>query len=147
MIDIPQKVTQPAGDSSEMPRAVAEMSQELEAPEAISYVISFAKYNEKMCGVSALSSNKARKAIEIFKIIGTKICSEADFKKYYIDRIPVHCKGEYKKLYKGLGDDIELKEITLPQDARIFYFDIEPKRTFYVVAITQRHLEINKVRR
>lgn len=147
MIDIPKKVTQPAEDSSEMPRAVAEMPQELKAPEAIPYVISFAKYNERICEILELSSNKARKAIGIFKIVGTKIRSEADFLRHSIDRIPVYRKGEYKKLYRGLGKDINLKEIKLQQAARIFYFDIESKSTFYVVAVTQRHLEADKVRR
>ena len=56
-------------------------------------------------------------------------------------------EGEYKKLFKGLEDDIELKEIKLQQSARVFYFDIEPERTFYVVAITDNHLETDKVRR
>ncbi len=55
--------------------------------------------------------------------------------------------SEYKKLYRGIAEGIELKEIKLQQTARIFYFDIEPERTFYVVAITENHLETDKVRR
>ena len=147
MTDIPKKVAQPAEESSELPQAVAEMPQETEAPEAIPYLLSFSRYNESMCEISELNSNKARKAVETFKTIGTKIRSEADFQRNYVDRIPVRREGEYKKLYRGLGDDIDLKEIKLQQDARIFYFDIEDKRTFYVVAITQNHLETRKVRR
>ena len=147
MINIPKKVAQPVEDSSEMPRAVAEIPQEVEAPEVIPYVISFVKYNEKMCGISELNGSKSRKAIKIFKTVGTKIRSEADFQRYSIDRIPVFRKGEYKKLYRGLGEDINLKEIKLQPPARIFYFDVESKRTFYVVAVTQRHLETDKVRR
>lgn len=64
-----------------------------------------------------------------------------------MDRIPVRCDGEYKKLYRDIAEGIELKEIKLQQRARIFYFDIEPERTFYVVAITENHLETDKVRR
>lgn len=146
MTDIPKKVAQPAEESSELPQAVAEMPQETEAPEAFPYLLSFARHNESMCEISELNSNKARKAVETFKTIGTKIRSEADFQRHYVDRIPVRREGEYKKLYRGLGDDIDLKEIKLQQDARIFYFDIEDKRTFYVVAITQNHLETRKVR-
>jgi len=146
MTDIPKKVAQTADDGSELPEAVAEMPQETEAPEAIPYLISFAMYNESMCEISELTSNKARKALETFKTIGTKIHSEADFQRYHVDRIPVWRGGDYKKLYRGLGDDIDLKEIKLQDDARIFYFDIEDKRTFYVVAITQNHLETDKVR-
>ena len=122
------------------------MPQDTEAPEAIPYVISFAKYNEKMCEILELGGNKAKKAIKTFKTIGTKICSEADFQRNYVDRIPVRCDGEYKKLYRGIAEGIELKEIKLQQRARIFYFDIEPERTLYIVAITENHLETDKVR-
>ena len=147
MIDIPDEVIRSVKDSGEILQTVAEMPQELEAPEANPYVISFAKYNEKMCEILLLNSNKARKAIEILKTIGTKIRSTADYQRYSVDRLPVFNKGEYKKLYNGLAEDEELKEVKLQQEARIFYFDIEPERTFYVVAITQNHLEINKIRR
>jgi hypothetical protein len=148
MTDIPKAVAQPLEEGgSEIPKVVAELPQDTEAPEAIPYVISFARYNESMCEISELSSNKARKAIETLKIVGTKIRSEADFQRYYVDRIPIRREGEYKKLYRGLRDDIDLKEIKLQQDARIFYFDIEPERIFYVVAIRQNHLETDKVRR
>jgi len=147
MIDIPDEVIRSVKDSGEILQTVAEMPQELEAPEANPYVISFAKYNEKMCEILLLNSNKARKAIEILKTIGTKIRSTADYQRYSVDRLSVFNKGEYKKLYNGLAEDEELKEVKLQQEARIFYFDIEPERTFYVVAITQNHLEINKIRR
>lgn len=146
MTDIPKKVAQ-AEDGSELPQAIAELPQEIEAPEAIPYVISFSKYNESMCEISELNGNKGRKVVETFKTIGTKIRSEVDFQKHYVDRIPVRRESEYKKLYRGLSDDIELKEIKLQTGGRIFYFDIEDRRTFYVVAITQNHLETNKVRR
>lgn len=147
MKDVPKILAQPVEEISELPQAVAEMPQEIEAPEANFYVISFARYNEKMCEIVQLNSNKARKAIQTFKLIGTKICCEADFQKYSVARIPVHREGEYNKLYRGLSNDIDLKEIKLQENARIFYFDIEPERTFYVVAITQNHLDTDKVRR
>lgn len=146
MTDIPKQVIQ-ADDGSEIPREVAEIPQEEEAPEANPYIISFAKYNENCCEISYLDSNKARKAIERLKIIGTKVRSTADYQRNAIDRIPVRYEGDYKKLFRGLAEDVELKEIKLQQDARIFYFDIEPKREFYVVAITNNHYETDKVRR
>lgn len=147
MTDIPKEIAKTIQDNTEIPQRVATAPQELEAPEASPYVISFAKYNENMCEISELNSNKARKAVETLKIIGTKIRSRADFQKQFIDQIPVRRGGEYKKLYRGLENDIDLKEIKLQQDARIFYFDIESERTFCVVAITQNHLETGKVRR
>lgn len=147
MADIPKQVTVSSNEAGELPQSVAEMPQAIEAPEAIPYVISFAKYNEKMCQLSQLNNNKAKKIVEIFKTIGTKVCSTADYQRYSVDRIPVRYDGEYKKLFSGLKDDIELKEIKLQQKARVFYFDIEPNRTFYIVAITENHFETDKVRK
>lgn len=146
-MDIPNEATKLTGEGTGLPSTIKELPQETEAPEAIPYVISFARYNEDMCQISLLDSNKGRKAVDILKKVGTKIHSEADYQRNFIDRIPVRREGEYKKLYNGLGDDIDLKEIKLQQNARIFYFDIEPERKFYVIAITQNHLETDKVRR
>jgi hypothetical protein len=97
--------------------------------------------------VALLSSNKAKKAIESLKKIGTQVKTQADFQRHSIDRYPVYRSGDYKKLFSGLSEDIELKELKLQQDARIFYFDIEPDRTLYIVAITENHLETDKQRR
>jgi len=147
MTDIPKKATEPVDMGGDIPQTVIEMPQETEAPEANPYVISFVKYNDRMCEISDLNGNKAKKAIETLKTIGTKIRSTADYQRYSVGRIPVRCEGEYKKLFNGLPQDVDLKELKLQQDARIFYFDIEPDRTFYVVAITQNHLETKHVRR
>ena len=147
MTDILQKAIQPLEVAGVIPRTTTALPRDVEAPEAIPYVISFAKYNERMCEISILDSNKARRAIETLKKVGTQIRSPGDYQRYSVDQIPVRCDGEYKKLYRGLSPDIELKEIGLQQAARIFYFDIESERTFYVVAITQNHLETDKVRR
>ena len=147
MTEIPEELTKYDEEKTPIPQAVSNTPKELEAPEANPYMISFTRYNEKMCEISELDKNKAKKAVETFKKIGTKIRSKADFQKESIDRLPVKNSGEYKKLYRGLEEDIELKEIKLQQDARIFYFDIESKRILYVVAITQNHLETDKVRR
>ncbi|MBI3335486.1 MAG: hypothetical protein HY001_03230 [Candidatus Portnoybacteria bacterium] len=147
MRDIPKQAIEPSDKIDQLSQIAQELPQDTEAPEAIPYVISFVKYNERMCEITELDRNKARKAVQTFKLIGTKIRSEADFQRHSVDRIPVHRKGEYKKLYRGISEDVDLKEIKLQQDARIFYFDIEPDRTFYVVAIRQNHLETDKVRR
>lgn len=146
MTDIPKQVAMPNEERGELPESIKELPQEQEAPEASPYAISFVRYNERLCEIKLLDSNKARKALETLKTIGTKIRSTADFQRQHIDRIPVRDEGNYQKLYNGLSDDIELKEIKLQQDARIFYFDIEPERKCYVVAITQNHYETNKVR-
>jgi len=147
MTDIPESAIKPSEKIDELSQVAQKLPQETEAPEAIPYMISFAKYNGRMCEISELSKNKAKKALGVFKTIGTKICSEADYRKCCIGRIPVRYGGEYKKLYRGLPEDVELKETKLQDDARIFYFDIEPERKFYVVAIRENHLETKKVRR
>lgn len=147
MTDIPKKVIEPTEDTNQIPLEVKEIPQYVEAPEANPYLISFAKYNDKMCELEILGNNKAKKAIEMFKLIGTKVRSTADFQRNYIDRIPVRYEGEYKKLFNGLSPDIELKELKLQQKSRIFYFDIEPDRVIYIVAITENHLETNQTRR
>jgi hypothetical protein len=147
MINIPQEIAESNQNSTEIPQIVAKNPREAEAPELNPYVISFVKYNESLCEISELNSNKARKALEIFKTVGIKIYSRADLQRNYIDQIPVRREGDYMKLYNGLDDDIDLKEIKLQQDARIFYFDIETERTFYIIAITQNHFETDKVRR
>lgn len=147
MPEIPDEVANAEAIDGAIPQSVTEIPQEVEAPEANPYLISFAKYNDDVCEISELASNKARRAVESFKLIGTKIKSVADFQRHSVDRLPVSKAGDYRKLFRGLEDDIELKELKLQQDARIFYFDIEPERTLYVVAITNNHLETDKVRR
>jgi hypothetical protein len=148
MTDIPASVATPSDkDGEQLPRAVAELPQDVQSPEANPYVISFAKYNEGLCEINLLNSNKARRALETLKAIGTKIRSSADFQRHHIDQISVRGEGAYRRLYNGLANDIQLREIKLQQDARIFYFDIEPQRTLYVVAITENHFETRQVRR
>lgn len=146
MDSLPNEVTEIDNDG-EIPQEAAELSQYLYPPEERPYVISFAKYNDDLCEIGLLAGNKGRKAVETLKDIGTKIFNVTDFQRHSIDRIPVRCSGEYKKLFSGLGDDVEIKEAKLQQNARIFYFDIEPEKTLYVVAIMENHLETNKVRR
>ncbi|MDE0243576.1 MAG: hypothetical protein OYG31_02590 [Candidatus Kaiserbacteria bacterium] len=147
MSSIPRPVTKTAGGRIKIPQKVNEVSQETEAPEAMPYVISFATYNDKVGNLSVLKGNKAKKTLEVLKKVGTEIRSPADYQKYSLQYKPVRRDGEYKKLFSGLPDDVDLKEIKLQGKSRIFHFSIESKRVFYVVAITENHLETNKVRR
>jgi hypothetical protein len=147
MESLPKKVAQFSEHEDKLPQAIAEMPQEQEEPETVPYVISFLKYNHKMSEIGNLGRNKGKKAIKILKDIGTKICCKADYQRCKIDRIPVRNEGEYKKLYNKLGEDIEIKEIKLQGRARIFYYDVESEKKFYVVSIRENHLETKKVRR
>lgn len=147
MTDIPAQVTEPSDKDNELSVVAQKLPQDTEAPEAIPYVISFAKYNEKLCEITDLGKNKGKKALTILKEIGTKVFSRADFQRHNIKTDGIINSGEYKKLYSGFGPDIEIRELFLQGTARIFYFDIEPARILYVVAIRENHFETDKVRR
>ena len=147
MNHIPEEAARQSNRGSRISSSVAELSQNTEAPEASPYVISFAKYKERLCEIKHLDGNKGRKAVETLKIVGTKIKRQTDYQTHSVKPIPIRRDGVYKKLFNGLEDDIEIKEIKLQQNARIFYFDIPSEKVFYVVAITNKHLETKKVRR
>lgn len=147
MVVIPDEVTLFEEDS-QIPRKVAEFQEGDDIPELRPYLISFADYNSKECEISELNASRAKCAISALRDIGTKVTTTTDFQRHGIDRIEVKYKGEYKKLFKRLSPDVELKELKLGGgDARIFYYDVEPEKTLYVVAITNSHYETDKVRR
>ena len=62
-------------------------------------------------------------------------------------------QGDYCRLYRGLSDDIEIKEIKCRRedrrhperevDFRLFFYTLEDKRTFYILAIRQSHYDID----
>lgn len=147
MADIPKQVTASNDEYSELPQDIAEIPQEIEVPEVNPYLISFARYNNKLCEIEGLGKNKGNKALTILKEIGTKVFSRVDFQKCNIKTGGIGNFGIYKKLYNGLGQDIEIREISLQGTGRIFYFDIKPDRILYIVAIRENHFETNKVRR
>lgn len=147
MTEIPAKVTESSDSKNELSQVAQELPQETEAPEAIPYIISFARYNEDLCEISVLGKNKGNKALAILKEIGTKVFSRADFQRRNIKTDSIAKVGDYKKLYNGLSPDIEVRELFLQGTGRIFYFDIEPARMLYIVAIRENHFEVGKVRR
>lgn len=147
MADIPKQVTTSSNEDSELPQSVAEMPQDTTVPEINPYVISFAKYKKKLCEIKDLHKNNSRKALSILKEIGTKVFSRVDFQKHNIKTKGIANSGDYKKLYNGFEPDIEVKEIRIQGDARIFYYDVEPERILYIVAITENHYETDKVKR
>ena len=136
-----------AKEEGEIPFSVVEFSENVEAPELRPYVISFEKYNDELCEIQHLEKNKGKKALEILRKIGTKVYSTADFQKLGIKSDGVQQLGEYKKIYRGIADGVEIRELFLSQTARIFYFDIEPESKLYVVAIRQNHFEVGNTRR
>ncbi len=125
---------------------VAERPQEEEMIETVPYLISFLRYNEKVCEISLLGKNKPKLALEYLKNIGLKMKSMDDIKNN-MTCFPVRCEGDYKKLFNRLDPAVEMHEIKLQADSRIFFFIVEPERVLYVVALTENHLETDKNRR
>lgn len=107
------------------------------------YFLSFKFYNEKLCEVDVLEKNRPKECIKVLKRISQT--SIGNLKEKNIDRIPVENRGEYKKLYNGLTNEVEVFEHKIQGDARLFYFTAASD--FFVLAITNNHLETNKTRR
>lgn len=146
MTDIPKLATEPSDEENKLSQIAQELPQGTEAPEAMPYVISFARYKNKLCEIDDLGKNKSKRALSILKDIGTKVCSRADFQRYNIKNKGIANSSEYRKLYNGLAPDVEVRELFLQGTGRIFYFDIEPERMLYILAIKENHFETNKVR-
>ncbi len=146
MTEIPEGAVQVSDNNGEIPRDVAELPQDNEVLEARPYLISFSKYNNKLCEIEILGKNKGNKALSVLKEIGTKVYTKADFQRNHIHNERVDNSGDYQKLYNRLDQGIEIRELFLQSTGRIFYFDIEPDKVLYVVAITENHYETDKVR-
>ena len=130
-----------------IPQEVAELKTK-EEPEIKPFLISYLKYNNKLCEINdSLIKNCQKKALMDTKIIGKDICAFGDFQKYGIGTKLIEDRGEYKKLFNNLHDDVEIFEHKLQSTARMFYFVNKVKRIFYIIAITQSHFEIRKIRR
>ena len=142
-----ENIVADTGSDNELPVEVIALPQDLEDVETKPYLISFENYNERECQIKDMLKNQPKKALEIFKLIGTKILAESDFSKFGITSKPIRNEGEYLKLWKGLSPDVEIKELIVQSESRIFYHVIEAVKKFYVVAITATHFETEKVRR
>lgn len=145
-MSIPPEITD-AGGTGGIIDTVAEVPANTSVPEDQPYMISFEKYNEAMCEIDCLGKNKHKKIVQVLKQIGMKVRSTADFQRHSIDRIPVTCSGGYKPLFNRLDPGVDLKELKLQGTGRVFYFDLEHKKTLFVVAITENHLETDQNRR
>jgi len=62
---------------------------------------------------------------------------------------PVSYAGEYKKLYRGLGLDIDISEYKIGGSQRIFFWILSTKEQniIYLICLRNRHFELNRVRR
>lgn len=113
-------------------------------PEAEVFNISFKYYNDRECEISILEKNRAKKALENFKIIG-RCYDFPSLMKQNINIKKVKPIGDYRKLFKnGITEDTTLREHKIQGDARLFYFIAE--KIFFIIAITNNHYETDKHR-
>lgn len=109
------------------------------------FSISYAYYNDDICGVRDLQNNTARKILGIIRTIG-KLSNVTEFKENGIDLSPVANAGDYKRIFKDcLPPDIEMKEHKVQGPTRLFYFTVSEK--FNIVGIVNSHFETDKQRK
>ncbi|NGX32563.1 MAG: hypothetical protein K1060chlam4_00611 [Candidatus Anoxychlamydiales bacterium] len=106
------------------------------------YVITFKKYNDKICQINDLIKNSPKECLHVFKRITHLLVGQ--LQENNIGKIPISKKGGYKILFNGLDEDVDLYEHKIQGTARLFYFTAAHE--FCVVAITANHLETNKNR-
>ena len=135
-----------------LPSSVAELPVEVE-PETEPYLLSFSKYNEKMCQLEdgGFDKKQSKDVLKMIKSIGTKLFSRADIS--FIGTIKhVVNDGDYTDLYNGLNDggspDIKVEEIYLTEDkgdaGRIFFFTVDTEKKFYFLAFRKTHIDTSK---
>lgn len=147
-------IPEPEGESQSsqgVPNTAAERPQTEESPEVLPYRISFARYNQGECQMDGMNPKNAKVALTTLRDVGIHFTSEENYSanagKAEIKRIV--CDGDYRGLFRGLGEDAEIKEIkcTHPSkgiDVRLFYFSLERNKTFYLIATRETHYDTDK---
>ena len=120
-------------------------------PEALPYNISFARYNQAQCQITGMDGKNAKAALMILRDVGIYFTSSENFSMNsgMAEIKLVFNSGDYSALYHGCHQDEEIKEIKLSKkekgiDIRVFYFTIESKKMFYVVAAKHTHIDTEK---
>lgn len=90
-----------------------------------------------------LEKNRPKVCLQIIKRIGQTVLG--NLYKNNIDCLRIENAGEYKKFFNKLTPDTKIFEHKLQGTSRIFYFT--RGHEFHIVAITNSHLETDKVRR
>ncbi len=142
-MSIPDEVAKLEKETSQIPNEVAEIQEPEDDPEMQPLLISFARYNKKLCQLSdGMEKNQPKKALEILKDIGMSVFTADDLPKLGREIKPVRCEGDYRPLYKGLHDDVDLQEIYIDTKGRMFYFLVDS--ILHLVAIRGTHLDTTK---
>lgn len=112
-------------------------------------MFSYKFYNDGLCQLSSLESSKLRKALKFFREVG-KLHSKSELFTSQIIKIkPVKYAGEYKKVYRGLGPDIDISEFKIGGSQRIFFWILSTRKQniIYLICLRNKHFEINRARR
>lgn len=103
-------------------------------------------YNKDVCELTKFNSNELRNIFtKIISIKEVRVGKEFLQEQFKGNIKPIINSGEYSKLYKGLSEDVEIEELILGGERRMFYFLKE--NTVCIIAITKHHLETKKNRR
>lgn len=127
--------------NNKIPDKVAQLSDR--SDQASNYVITYKFYNESLCELDLLEKNRPKVCLQIIKRIGQTTLGQLH--KNHIDCFRIENSGEYRKLFNKLTPDTKIFEHKLQGTSRIFYFT--RGHEFHIVAITNNHLETDKVRR
>lgn len=112
-------------------------------PEATPFQISFRYYNKKACQIKDLQGNGSKTCLEKLRDIGMEV--DKTLEQLGIGKFPVRNEGTYSFLFGGkVTPDTEMKEHKIMGTQRIFYFTQDNQ--FHVVAITNAHIPLGKVR-
>jgi hypothetical protein len=103
------------------------------------YLLSFYKYNNKVCGIDYLEKNGHKNALKTLVKIGQINCKDGELQKNNINKIRVENSHEYTKLFNKLHSDVELFEHKLHGKERMFYYIYE--NIMHIIAITSSHFE------
>jgi hypothetical protein len=139
--------------------AVAELPEAQEPPEAIPYKISFEDYKSGECEIDGLNKPNAGVALKLIRDIGINLTDGGNLaasSRFINDIRYIQNQGDYGNLYRGLAQDIEIREIKCKHenrnkpekayDFRLFFYTLDAERTFYVLAVRQSHYDTDKGR-
>lgn len=143
---------QASGEGQTIPQTAALLPEDAEAPEALPFKLSFARYNNKECEMNSMNGDCAKATLTILRDVGVFYISKDNYQKNEGNGVSIEHvirDGDYKAVYQGLEDDVEVKEIKHKDDRkdvdlRIFFYTIEAERIFYLIAARHSHYDTSK---
>lgn len=129
-----------------LPNAVAQDSSLPEFLDGSNYQLILSQYNHKECQISDLASKEVEALLKKLSLITEQ--NQNTITGTNIIRDSVVKVGQYKPLFSGLKDDIDLKETTFFGTARIFFYLVNnhlhgDRYSNYccIVAVKKQHIE------